>query len=340
MVRTRTTVIRVAAGVLAAAVLLWAVDVAGNLNVLGTLTATVVDFTSATSTAPMKSGTTLPATCSVGQQFFKSDAVAGQNIYLCTAANTWTQVTGGGGTFDWKPSAQYAVYQSEMNAFYNQGSPAYLGGLILSRAVGSTTLNNPNYDPPYPNAGIASIATTAVAANRIAWNASVGGPFASETSSYFTNTNRPWELVVVFRYRASTDYAASDFYVGLLANTSENPPRGVCVRYLSGSDTSFTIAYGQQNAWGGTIVTGVAPDTNWHKLRIRADGTTANKIWIKLDNGTEYSGCPTGCDLAVATYQNQGWCGTLYLSLTTNEAVAKTVQFDYVHFWADLGTQR
>ncbi len=34
--------------------------------------------------------TTLPATCTVGQIYFKTDATAGQNVYGCTATNTWT----------------------------------------------------------------------------------------------------------------------------------------------------------------------------------------------------------------------------------------------------------
>lgn len=42
-------------------------------------------------------GTTLPAKCSVGQVFFKTNASAGSNIYGCTAANTWTAQAGGGG---------------------------------------------------------------------------------------------------------------------------------------------------------------------------------------------------------------------------------------------------
>lgn len=42
-------------------------------------------------------GTTLPAVCSVGQMFFKSDAVAGQNLYGCTSADTWAVLSGGGG---------------------------------------------------------------------------------------------------------------------------------------------------------------------------------------------------------------------------------------------------
>ena len=49
------------------------------------------DATGATSTAPVKVGTSLPGTCAVGDLFFKSDATAGQNLYECTAVNTWTQ---------------------------------------------------------------------------------------------------------------------------------------------------------------------------------------------------------------------------------------------------------
>lgn len=52
-------------------------------------------FASATQTTPNKVGTSLPATCSVGQTYFKSNSTAGENLHLCTATNTWTQVTSG-----------------------------------------------------------------------------------------------------------------------------------------------------------------------------------------------------------------------------------------------------
>ncbi len=58
----------------------------GGRTVLGP-----VDNSGAVSTKPAKSGATLPATCSVGEEFFKTDATAGQNKYGCTATNTWTQ---------------------------------------------------------------------------------------------------------------------------------------------------------------------------------------------------------------------------------------------------------
>ncbi|MGC9971760.1 MAG: hypothetical protein ABSE56_14350 [Bryobacteraceae bacterium] len=56
-----------------------------------------VDFSAATSTKPFRTGTLLPGTCSVGETFFKTDAAAGQNLFACTAANTWTLEGGASG---------------------------------------------------------------------------------------------------------------------------------------------------------------------------------------------------------------------------------------------------
>lgn len=41
-------------------------------------------------------GATLPATCSPGDTFIKTDNTAGQQLYACTATNTWTLQGGGG----------------------------------------------------------------------------------------------------------------------------------------------------------------------------------------------------------------------------------------------------
>ena len=53
-----------------------------------------IDFSGAVSTRPFKTGTTLPATCTTGESFFKSNAAAGQNLFGCTATNTWTALSG------------------------------------------------------------------------------------------------------------------------------------------------------------------------------------------------------------------------------------------------------
>ena len=56
-----------------------------------------VDFSGANPTKPMAAGTVLPSTCSTGQMFFVTTASAGENVFGCTAANTWSLETGGSG---------------------------------------------------------------------------------------------------------------------------------------------------------------------------------------------------------------------------------------------------
>lgn len=53
-----------------------------------------VDASGATSTKPSKSGTSLPASCGAGETYFKTNAAAGLNWYLCTGTDTWTLATG------------------------------------------------------------------------------------------------------------------------------------------------------------------------------------------------------------------------------------------------------
>lgn len=48
-------------------------------------------------TEPMQTGSSLPASCSVGQMFFLTTAAPGANIYACTATNIWSVIAGSGG---------------------------------------------------------------------------------------------------------------------------------------------------------------------------------------------------------------------------------------------------
>ena len=55
------------------------------------------DMSAQTFTRPVKLGTTLPATCTVGDLFVDTDLTpAGQQVYLCTATDTWNLVGDGG----------------------------------------------------------------------------------------------------------------------------------------------------------------------------------------------------------------------------------------------------
>jgi len=56
-----------------------------------------VDFSSAATTRPLKSGTALPATCTAGEMFFLTNAAQGSNLYGCATANNWSLEGGGSG---------------------------------------------------------------------------------------------------------------------------------------------------------------------------------------------------------------------------------------------------
>jgi hypothetical protein len=56
-----------------------------------------VDFQSATYTKPLKSGATLPTSCSQGELYFLTAAVPGSNIYACTTTNVWSVQSGAAG---------------------------------------------------------------------------------------------------------------------------------------------------------------------------------------------------------------------------------------------------
>lgn len=327
----------------ATAVLLYAVTLNGSLQVLGTLTASIVDFTGAASTAPMKSGTALPGSCAVGQAFFRTDAAPGQNIHLCTAANTWTPVQGSaGGGFDWKPSTRYVTAVSDfLQLGGSYSSPVPAGGFTLYRPSGSRNLNDPfGPSPDGSRIGAATVATAATANDRQYWGARLNtDPFGSAAESLYGRSDLPWEFVVVFRLPQATDLANVEMLLGLAQNTTSDPPNSVGLRYRSAADTSFQFSIASNGAWGATEDTGVAPDTGWHRLRIRSDGSQPNKMWLRLDNGPEASVCPSGCTLTRAASGSELWNYFAFIVKTT-DAVQKKLQVDYLHFWLDRGAER
>jgi len=57
-----------------------------------------VDFSEAQSVRPAPVGSNLPAVCKIGEMWFKPDALAGQNLFICTATNMWSAIVPGGTT--------------------------------------------------------------------------------------------------------------------------------------------------------------------------------------------------------------------------------------------------
>jgi hypothetical protein len=98
-------------------VLMFAPLLAAQLHIGGLIAdpGAPIDFSASVGTTPTGVGTSLPATCAVGQQFFKSNNSAGTELYLCAAANTWTQLTGGGGGGVLDPGTNGVMKRTALN---------------------------------------------------------------------------------------------------------------------------------------------------------------------------------------------------------------------------------
>jgi hypothetical protein len=307
------------------------------------------DASGANWTKPAKSGSTLPATCSVGEVFFKVGAAAGQNLYFCTATNTWTQMSGGAGitardnllgtsTLDFWPSDPRVVWLKDE-------FPGATTGTAGSPSIGELSWNFSNHNGgnsvnkvngAWPNLGILQVTTGSTSGNTI-------GIYLAGSSGWIgalgAHTDTMWDNVVVFR---AVDTANVAGRIGLIAGGQTALPGSTGwfgLRYdTSVSDANFQFVFAP-NATETAVDSGVPIDSNWHTLLIRADGATVGKVWMSLDGGTEKSMCNSGCDLASSGsswYSSNNYGPTFQLA--TKEAAAKNLYIDFWAFRARVGT--
>jgi hypothetical protein len=98
-----------------------------------------VDFSAAASTIPVKTGTFLPASCQTGEMYFKTNEPAGANLFGCTSANTWTNLSGAGGQGG--SPAPFCAEQGTENAYSCTLSPpisSYQTGQIVQFQASTT----------------------------------------------------------------------------------------------------------------------------------------------------------------------------------------------------------
>ena len=80
-----------------------------------------VDFSGASSTKPLKTGTALPSSCGTGEVFFNILAPTGANIFACTAPNTWTVQGGGGSSLAVEGNGALVGNRSSINLIAGEG---------------------------------------------------------------------------------------------------------------------------------------------------------------------------------------------------------------------------
>jgi hypothetical protein len=100
-------------------------------------------------------GAGVPAVnCTTGMQYFRTDAVAGQNLYLCTAANVWTSVASGSGAV-W---TEYTVDYT--NAAFKVASTTATVTLFQLPANGAFEKVRRKHSVAFAGAGITAVTCT------------------------------------------------------------------------------------------------------------------------------------------------------------------------------------
>ncbi len=172
-------------------------------------------------------GTSLPVTCTVKDIYFLTTATAGQNLYSCTATNTWTLQSGSAsGNYIPFPGSRYArwwIYDTNSTAGVQTGT-----GMYLTLTAATITSQNATATTRY---------AARIASSTAATNVAIG---------YSKNIARPAKLPFA-RWTVSNIPTDGRVWIGLSSNGASTA--------TGDTATSLSIA-----AWR---LSATASDTNW-----------------------------------------------------------------------------
>jgi hypothetical protein len=194
-----------------------------------------VDFSGATSTKPMQTGSSLPSTCAVGQFFFLTSAPAGSNVYACDAVNVWT--------LEGSTLAPNASFTNELLSS--------IGGSTQWLALGGDIIGAPNSVTGKALQGRA-LGTTAPSNGQVLeWN--------TATSQWLPAAGETGNAGYVFVSQTSLTIPGTVHLFGtanLIVNCfdSETPPQQVEADKIQISPTTFNVTIDFATAQSGYCV--------------------------------------------------------------------------------------
>lgn len=184
-----------------------------------------LDFTSAPFTRPVKTGTALPGTCSPGDLFFKTDAAAGQNLYACTAVNTWVVQAASAPAGLGDPGSNGIVLRTGVNTTSALSAPA--GAIVGTSAA--QTLSNKSIDASEITTGTLSAArlpafsgdistTVGSSATTLATVNSTPGPYGDATHAVQLTVDGKGRITAVSQVAISGGGGGASIATGTLVS--------------------------------------------------------------------------------------------------------------------------
>jgi hypothetical protein len=248
-------------------------------------TAGTQDFRLANHTLPVVTGTAAgkPSTCIVGEQYFATDATAGQNLYLCTGTNTWTQMSGGSGTGTFDPT-NWSNYDSGRLGFMTLGGNFTTGLLWDGASVGGCGAFGA--DSTSPAGGYMTGEKWQAGSGNYCWvfaphswygpNPNTWGDFASGSSP------QAWQLQGEYRLPTNSS-SQGTFYMGILQSVGTATVTGAVLTYAGGG--SYTCQILNSGTVVGSATLSTTPDTNYHHASV-GNGGTANSVTCSVGSSS------------------------------------------------------
>ncbi len=273
-------------------------------------------------------GASLPSTCQVGQLFFSTAAIAGANLYACTATNVWT-LESASGSAAWSgitaPGGNLAVSMGLYTSLFSFGSSTGSNDLFKwtdsAHNTGSGALGH------FTTALGSSAIPWQADANGIGWRVNAGGQLQGISSSSaaaiaFPQGSTPASFPVnSFAFYApssiSTSYQwmfPSSDAAGAIVSDGNGTPGHLSILGFSGTG-NLIRAMSPTLTFPTLVAPVIGGAENW-LFTVGAGGVTANTL-CKTDanfNIVAVSISDTGA---------YGICPTTAASGTTNYAVAR-----------------
>lgn len=221
-------------------------------------------FAGASATAPAQTGTSLPATCTVGDQYFKSDATAGSNLYGCTSTNTWTLLGGSSGyPSDTTPPTYLWDHLCRVS------TTGWLGGFQSS---GGTALTHSSASGDPMCSGQYVVGTT-----------DVGLIYSGDNGDKRVRLDGAFDITFDLKHPNDT---TKELYIGILQGvTVTNDGCWIKAAYVDGT-TTYKL-YCRQGGTNGAETDMVSTlSTARQRFRLRRSGST---VYASINGGTEYS---------------------------------------------------
>lgn len=209
-----------------------------------------VDFSAATYTKPAKTGTALPSTCSTGEAYVLTTAVAGANFYICTATNTWT-VQASTGTTDHSKLTHLDYASSGHTGFQAALGYTPIDSATLGQANGPAQLGS---DGKIPSSELPSSLTSSTAAVSFTTD-----QFTGTGSTVYTLSATPitGSLIVTVNGQVQeagtlADYVQSGTNITFASSSMPASGARVSFRYAvaTGSGSTLTVGFATDQATG------------------------------------------------------------------------------------------